>query len=199
MSADPSALVTAFQQLVPDSFALERKDNYWVLAEPKAPNSRFELAAGQSHGFTLDKPGIDVFPFCSTALKGVKSVNDALVVAKVNNEVYVVAVEMKSSKGQIQDAVKQIETGRLFAAWIRELLSLHGHWHGGACKFFGVVSLKPRSQSRKGTSTRGAVLPAPAMARAGYPYFVLTNQPRTSVEDLVKCMRTHSGACPVLA
>lgn len=198
MSADASALVTAFQQLVPASFALTRENNYWVLVEPRAPNGRFELSAGQSYGFTLDKPGVDAFPFCSNALKGVKSVNDALVVAKVNDEVYVVAVEMKSSEGQITDAVKQIESGRLFVAWVRQLLSLHGHWHGGACKFFGVVSLKPRSQSRKGTSTRGGVLPAPQTARGGYPYFVLTNQPRTSVEDLIRRIVTLGGSCPAM-
>jgi hypothetical protein len=198
MSADASALVTAFQQLVPASFALQRENNYWVLTESQAPNRRFELAAGRSYGFTLDRPGVDAFPFCSNALKGVKSVNDALIVARVNDEVYVVAVEMKSSKGQIPDAVKQIETGRLFAAWVRQLLSLHGHWHGGACKFFGVVSLKPRSQNRKGSSTRGGVLPAPQTARGGYPYFVLTNQPRTSVEDLIKRAVTQSVSCPAM-
>lgn len=196
MSAEPSALVTAFQQLIAGDFALARESNYWVVSEPGAPNNRFELAAGQSHGFTLDIDGVKVFPFWTDALAGMKSVNDALVVAKVEDAVYVVAVEMKSSMGQVKNAEKQLETGRLFLAWARQLLSLHGHWRGGACRFFGVISLKPRRQERKGGSTRGAVLPAPQTARGGYPYFVLTNQPRTSVDDLVKRIVASGGTCP---
>lgn len=191
-------LVSAFQELIPADFVLGREANYWVLLEPSAPNSRFELSAGKSHGFTLDRPGLDVFRFFSSSLKGVKSVNDAIVIAIVESEVYVVAVEMKSSEDQVGDALKQIETGRLFAAWVRRLLSLHSHWAGGACRFFGVVSLTPRRQERKGTSTRGGKLPAPDKARGGYPYFVLKNQPRTSVDDLVKRMMALEIECPAI-
>ena len=140
---------------------------------------------------------MNVFPFFSDALNGMKSVNDAIVVAVVGEDTYVVAVEMKTSPGQTGDALKQIESGRLFAAWVRQLLSFYGHWTGGSCKFFGVVSLRPRKQVRKGSTTRSAELPAPIQSThgGGYPCFVLENHPRVSIADLVKKIMSVHGHC----
>ena len=77
-----SALVTAFEQLIPSTFILARQGSYWLIEEPRAGNSRFEIAGGKSHAFTLDQGGFTVFPFFTdAALKGVKSVNDAIIVA----------------------------------------------------------------------------------------------------------------------
>lgn len=191
-----SALVTAFEQLIPH-FVLTRQGGYWIVVEPDAGNSRFEIAGGKSHAFTLDQKGVNVFPFFSGALKGIKSVNDAIVVAAVGDDTYVVAVEMKTSLDQTGDALKQIESGRLLATWIRHLLSFYGHWTGGACKFFGVVSLKPRKQVRKGSTTRSAELPVPVQSPhgGGYPCFVLENHPRVSITDLVKKIMAVHGHC----
>lgn len=193
-----SALVTAFEQLIPSTFILARQGSYWLIEEPRAGNSRFEIAGGKSHAFTLDQGGFTVFPFFTdAALKGVKSVNDAIVVAVVEQDTYVVAVEMKTSANKTSEALKQIESGRLFAAWVRQLLSFYGHWTGGPCIFFGVVSLKPRRQPRKGGSRRAAELPSPLQSThgGGYPYFVLENHPRVSIADLVQKIPGASGSC----
>ncbi len=193
-----SALVTAFEQLIPQLFVLDREGGYWIVEEPGAGNCRFEIAGGKSQAFTLDKSGVNVFPFLTVALQGVKAVNDAIVVAVVGQETYVVAVEMKTSTGQIGDALKQIESCRLFMRWIRELLSFYGHWRGGACKFFGVISLKPRRQVRKGATSRSAELPNPCKSPhgGGYSFFVLENHPRVSIFDLVQ--RINSTNTPVV-
>lgn len=190
-----SALVIAFQSLVSPNFVLPRAGGYWIVEEPGAGNCRFEIACGLSQAFTLDQDGPKVFPFFSAALKGMSSVNDAILVAVVDGETYVVAVEMKTSISKKSDALKQIESGRLFAMWVRELLSFYGHWTGGACKFFGVVSLKPRRQVKKGSTTRSAELPTPSNSPhgGGYPCFVLENHPRVSMKDLVqKIITTHT-------
>lgn len=192
-----SALVTAFERLIPPNFVLTRQGSYWIVVEPGAGNSRFEISGGKSHAFTLDQEGMNVFPFFSNALNGMKSVNDAIVVAVVGEDTFVVAVEMKTSRGQTGDALKQIESGRLFAAWVRQLLSFYGHWTGGSCKFFGVVSLKPRKQVRKGSTMRSAELPVPVQSNhgGGYPCFVLENHPRVSIADLVKKIMDVHGHC----
>lgn len=192
-----SGLVTALAQLVPSTFTLARQGNYWIIEEPRAGNSRLEIVAGRSHAFTLDRGGVNVFSFFSDALQGVKSVNDAIVIAVVKQETYVVALEMKTSKGKTSEALKQVESGRLWAVWVRQLLSLHGHWTGGPCKFFGVVSLKPRRQPPKGSSRRAAELPTPNQSThgGGYPYFVLENHPRVSITDLVQKISGLPGSC----
>lgn len=191
-----SARVTAFERLITPDFTLSRNGSYWIVEEPDAGNSRFEIAAGKSHAFTLDQGGLNVFPFFSAALKGIKAVNDALVVTVVDGQpyVYVMAVEMKTSPGQIGDALRQIESGRLFTEWVYGLLRFYGHWKGNAYQFFGVVSLKPRKQVRKGTTARSAELPSPKNSPhgGGYPYFVLENHPRVSVVGLVKKLVTSN-------
>lgn len=193
-----SALVTAFEQLIPPFFVLDRQGSYWIIQEPEVGNCRFEIAGGKSQAFTLDRQGMNVFPFLTVALQGVQSVNDAIVVAVVGQETYVVAVELKTSAGKISDALKQIESCRLFMRWIRELLSFYGHWRGGGCKFFGVVSLQPRRQVRKGSTTRSAELPTPIQSpHGGYSCFVLENHPRVSIMDLVRKL-TSTNASVVL-
>lgn len=190
-----TSLVTSFQGLIPTDFVLDRNGSCWHVTEPGAPNNRFEVSAGKSIAFSLDKKGGNVFPFFTGALVGMRAVNDAILVAIVNGEPYVIAIELKSSK--VGDALKQIESGRLFTAWVRELLSCYAHWAGGRCKFFAVVSLKPRSQIRKGTTSRAAQLPDPTSSPNGcYPYFVLKNHPRVSVQDLVRRIHSTSGPCP---
>ncbi len=71
-----SALVTAFEQLIPPNFVLVRQGGYWIVEEPGAGNNRFEIAGGKSHAFTMDQEGVNVFPFFSNELNGMKSVNE---------------------------------------------------------------------------------------------------------------------------
>lgn len=195
-----NSLVTAFQSLIPNSFILKKNGGYWAIEEPGAGHSLFEISSGLSQAFTLDKDGINVFPFFTNNLVGVNSVNDAIIVTVVNGEPYVVAVEMKTSKTKVSDALMQIESGRQFVLWARSLLSIHGHWKGGACKFFGIVSLKPRRQLRKGMTSRSAEIPAPELhAKGDYPYFVLENHHRVSTADLVKKIIDRYGQCKVAA
>lgn len=189
-----SALVTALQQLIQQQLVLDRSGSCWLVTEPGAPNKRFEVSAGKSIAFSLDKAGFAPFPFFTGALPGVCAVNDAVLVTIIDDEPYVVAIELKSSK--TGTALKQIESGRLFMCWVRQLLSFHDHWAGGPCKFFAVISLKPRAQVRKGTSSRTAHLPDPVTStNGGYPYFVLKNHPRVSVQDLVTRIHKFSGPC----
>lgn len=193
-----SALIFAFQSLIPKNFLLQKNGSYWVVLEPGAANNKFEISGGLSQAFSLEGRGA-VFPFFAHGLKGVQSVNDAIVLAVVDGEPYVVAVEMKSSANKVPDALKQIESGRRFVAWARGLLSLHGHWPGGQCKFFGVVSLTPRRQVSKGATRRSAELPAPDLHGFGFQYFVLGNHPRVSIADLVKKINSKFGQCAGVA
>lgn len=191
------ALVTAFQSLIPAGFVLPRSGNYWLVEEPGAPHSRLEIAGGKSQAFTLDRDGLAVFPFFSNALSGVNAVNDAIVVSVIGSDTYVVAIEMKTARSKATVALLQIESGRLFSAWAKGLLSFHGHWAGGPCKFFGVVSLKPRKQVRKGGTARSSKLPSPKPSPhgGGYPYFVLENHPRISIANLVAKVSADAISC----
>lgn len=183
-----TSLCECFNDLIHDDWKLQRTGSFWQIQEPGAGNSLFEIGGGQSVAFSLDKPCSNPFPSFSTALKGVRQVNDAMVIAQVDGHAYVAAVEMKTSRSATDAALQQIESGRLFVEWASNLLLTHGHWTGASCTFFGIVSLKPRQQPRKGTSRRSAELPDPDYSRhgSGYPVFVLENHPRASVIDLVR-------------
>jgi hypothetical protein len=176
-----------FDALIQPDWKLKREGNYWQLHEPGAGNKLFEIGGGRSVAFSLDRKEINVFPFFGTALAGVHQVNDAVVVAHVDGKAYVAAVEMKTSPGEKRKALKQIESARLFIEWAVQLLHLHGHC-ANDYTFFGIISLKPRKQPRKGSSRRCAELPMPEASPygSGYPVFVLENHPRTSIPDLVK-------------
>jgi len=186
MTQATSTLTSGFDALIPTDWKLKREGNYWQVSEPAAGNNLFEISGGLSVAFSLDKPG-NTFPFFTSALTGICQVNDALVVAQVNGKAYVAAVEMKTSPGAKGDALKQIESGHLFIQWAAQLLRHHGHC-ANDYTFFGIVSLKPRNQPRKGTSRRCAELPAPEPSPHGssYPVFVLVNHPRISIADVVR-------------
>lgn len=190
--------VKAFQRLISSDCVLPRDGNYWQIEEPGAGNSRFEFAGGKSQAFTLDQRGADVFPFFSSALRGVKAVNDGIVISVVNDETYIVAIELKTSRDKVGEALRQIESGLLFVLWAKALMRFNGHGPGTPCKFFGVVSLKPRSQARKGCTSRSAELPKPCDSRhaGGYPCFVLENHPRVSTFNLVEKIKSAQLTCP---
>lgn len=191
------AWVNAFQSLIPAEFVLPRDGNCWRIEEPGAGNSRFEVAGGKSQAFTLDRGGLNVFQFFSSALPGMNMVNDAIVVSVIGDETYVVAIEMKTSRNKVGEALWQIESGRLFVTWVKGLLEFNRHGARTPCKFFGVVSLKPRKQIRKGGTTRSPQLPNPNPSShgGGYPYFVLENHPRVSILDLVTKVKSGHVSC----
>lgn len=187
-----SDLVNAFKELVPANFVLSREGGLWIVSETKAGNDKLEIGGVASHAFALDGASRGkVFPFFSNALKGMQSVNDAIIVATVGEEHYVIGVELKTSNSG--DALKQIESGRLFVSWVRELLRFYKHWSGGQYYFFGIVSMKPRKQIRKGLTTRGggAELPDPIKPHGTvlFPYFVLKNHPKINIQDFVKKLK----------
>lgn len=182
--------VATFEQLIAADWKLPKNGGFLQITEPNAPHALFEITGGRLLAFSLDRPGVagGCFPFFSnTAPEGMRQVTDAIVVAEVAGQPYVIAVEMKTKEADKSKALRQVESGRCLVAWIDQLLRLHGH---GATpyQFCGIVSLKPRRQERKGTSRRSAELPAPESSPhgEGYPVFVLKNHPRVSVTDLAK-------------
>ncbi|QIL78494.1 hypothetical protein G7047_13400 [Diaphorobacter sp. HDW4A] len=191
-----SALSSIFKDIIPEEYKLNNNGGLWVIEEPRAKNNHFEVSAGSSFAFTLDIVGTPAFPHFSDAKKGMKSVNDGIIATTIGEDHYLVAIEMKSSEGSAGDALKQIESARLLLRWIRELLTLHGHWKSGQCKFIGIISLTPRKSPAKGTSRRCAELPTPKHSKYGYPYFILENHPRISIQDLVTKITTSKKECP---
>ncbi|MDD2728834.1 hypothetical protein [Malikia sp.] len=181
------SLVAQFDKLIASDWKLPRTGNFWQIQEPDSGHSLFEIGGGQSLAFSLDKKGADCFPFfSSSAQTGMRQVTDAIVVAEVVGQPYVIAVEMKTTPNDKSKALRQIESGRCLFEWMERLLRFHGHV-GSPASFCGVVSLKPRKQERKGTTRRGAELPMPERSPFGdYPVFVLQNHPRASVQDLIK-------------
>lgn len=181
--------VATFEQLIAADWKLPKNGHFLQITEPDAPHALFEITGGPILAFSLDRKGVagGSFPFfSSTAPAGVQQVTDAIVIAEVQGQPYVVAVEMKTKRADKSKALQQIESGRCVVAWIDQLLRLHGH-SSSAYHFCGIVSLKPRRQERKGTSRRSAELPAPEMSPHGsYPVFVLENHPRVSILDLTK-------------
>ncbi len=182
-------LVNSFDTLICSEFKLQRSGNFWRIQEPEAGNSLFEIGGCQSTAFSLDQKGQNVFPFFTFETQGIRQVNDALVVAQVDDKFYVVAIEMKTSTGESK-ALRQIESGRFFIEWAVSVLRFVK-----ACSddyiFFGVVSFKPRNQPRKSGSRRSAELPIPSVSPHGsYPVFRLRNHPRTSIIDLVRKLPT---------
>ena len=188
------ALCKCFDELIHPDWKLPQSGGTWQLREPGAGHSQLDISGGKSLAFTLDRSGHSAFPFFSSTLPGVNKVTDALVIAEVDGRAYATAIEMKTSSGAINDALKQIESGRLLVEWATSLLRAHGHWNGGACTFFGIVSLKPRRQPRKGTTSRSAELPDPEISRhgGGYPFFTLANHPRAPVVALVRKLESHA-------
>jgi hypothetical protein len=183
--------VAHFDELIAPDFRLPRNGSLWQIHEPGAGNCLFEINGGASVGFTLDQSGKNVFPYFNTQPAGMQQVNDGLVVAEVEGQAYVVAIEMKTSNSDRNrsKALRQIHAARCFVQWVEQLSRLNGYG-AGEYKFVGVISLKPRSQPRKGTTSRQQDIPAPAPSpHGGYPVFMLENHPRTSVQELVKKLK----------
>lgn len=182
--------VAHFDELIAPDFRLPRNGSLWQIHEPGAGNCLFEINGGASIGFTLDQSGMNVFPyFKKNAPEGMRRVNDGLVVAEVEGQAYVVAIEMKTSKSDRSKAMRQIHSARCFVQWVEQLSQLNGYG-AGEYQFMGVISLKPRRQPRKGTTSRQQDIPGPASSPHGdYPVFMLENHPRTSVQELVKKLK----------
>lgn len=192
MKKKATNLITCFESLIPPQWKLSRENNYWQIMEDdsSAKNRLFQISSGKSVAFSLDKKenNLNLFPFFSEQLSGVRQVNDALIVFGGEDQSYIVAVEMKTSLNKKKEAMKQIESGRLFMNWVIQLLWFHGHYSDSAVPLFiGIVSLTPRQQPRKGSTRRCAELPDSETSPYGdYPVFLLKNHPRASISDLLK-------------
>ncbi len=180
------SLAAAFDALIDPTWQLVRTDGFWQLQEPGSPHSLLEIGGSKSYAFSLDhRENRERFPFFrANPQKGMRKANDAIVIADLNEQAFVVSIEMKRSISDKRDALKQIESGRHFVNWIDNLFRLHGHWRG-QYRFFGIISLKPRRQEKKGTTRRSAELPQPETCPYGYPVFTLTNHPRVFLPDLI--------------
>lgn len=179
-------LLQRFDDLIRLDWRLAREGSCWLVREPGAGHDLLRICGGRSLVFSLDRQGSDPFPYIkeNTSLSGMRSVCDALVVTHVNGRDYVFAVEMKT--GQSRNAEKQIESAKLFIEGINGLLRTHGHWSGDVT-FCGVLSFKPRSQERKGTTAR-TPLPRPERNAAGIMLFRLKNHRRIDIPDLVTAL-----------
>jgi hypothetical protein len=181
------SLVSAFDELIDPEWKLARSYNYWQITEPGSQHSLLEIGGGKSYAFSLDhREKRERFPFFrANPQRGMRKANDAIIIAEYDGRLFVISVEMKTSINDKSSALKQIESGRHFVNWIDNLFRLYGHWQGEYL-FFGVLSLKPRRQEKKGTTRRSAELPDPEKCAGGYPVFVLANHPRVLVSDLIK-------------
>jgi hypothetical protein len=131
-NASPCSLIASYQALIPSGYLLPNQGGFWQLFEEdkQAGHTHFQIAGGRSVAFSLDKKGVNIFPFFSSQLTGVCQVNDGLLVSDVDGQTYIVAIEMKTSETDKKDALKQIESGRLFVNWVIQLLRFHGHYLG---------------------------------------------------------------------
>lgn len=183
------SLLQTFEDLIDPDWRLERKGGEWVVSEPGSEHSSLWISGTRSFAFSLDHKTEDRFPFMreNTPLAGMRSTCDAIVIATNRDETMVVAVEMKTKESDKAKALKQIESGRLLVEWLCDLLRFHGHWHG-TYRFCGIISLKPRRQERKGTTSRrtAPVLPPAETSRNSDPVYVLKNHPRLNLADLAK-------------
>ncbi len=183
-------LVTQFDNMIEAKIRLEREGGEWQLRETGAgaTHTLLRIKGAQSLAFTLDKSGLDPFPFIksNTVLSGMRSVCDAIAAVQVDDKPVIVAIEMKSSKSGEADAKKQLCRAKLFIDWLMSALTTNGHW-GGGYEFCGVISLKPRSQERKGTTAR-TPLPSPIQHASGFKIFLLENHPTLDLVSLVNAM-----------
>jgi len=175
-----TTLVKVFDSLIDHAWCLERRDSDWFVREHnKTETPELKVFGAKAFGFSLDQAGKTPWPFLQ-AMKGVRSVCDAVVVTCVEDCHYVVAIEMKSSN--TSKAGKQIKGTRLLAQWLLDVLALHGHWTE-EWKFCGVISCTPRRQERKGTTRR--VREAIDMDKVSdYPVAYLKNRNRLNLHDL---------------
>lgn len=182
--------VEFFTDVVCPSWVLEKEGSYAkVLESDPGSNNKEVLMGGCSLlAFSLDKSGGNPFPFIKSdaTKKGMRSVCDAMVVAKYNDETYFIAMDMKSN--QEGKAKKQIESARLLFNWLLNLAKIHGHWpHSDVNgKFVGIINLAPRNQVRKGLTRRSAEIPSPEISGfSDYPLFRLKNHPKINVPLLL--------------
>lgn len=154
-----------FKQLIKEEWALERSGSAWIVREEnKTENPQLRIAGARAFGFSLDRSGgMDPWPFLG-ALAGVRRVCDAILVAQIEDTIYVIAIEMKS--GNIGQAKRQVVSAWHFMEWLRALLRENEHW-AGDWKFCGLISSVPRRRERKGTTRR----------RLEYEIHVLPNHP----------------------
>lgn len=174
-------LVSVFESLIEDDWHLERQGSNWIVREHNlsSTNSVLHVFGAQAIGFSLDQQGRAPWPFMK-GLKGMHRVCDAIIVAHLDGNEYVIAIEMKSSN--TGGANKQIRSARVFVQWLLDLLKLNDHWKD-TWRFCGVISSTPRRQIRKGT-TRRAKEPLEVVSGSEYPVVHLKNRTRLNLHDL---------------
>ncbi len=182
-------LASAFRELIHDDYRLPQAAGQWVVQETGAltHNPEVQIAAGAALGFTLDRAGKNPLAFIkeNTALAGMRSFCDAVLVCNTEPVPVVVLLEMKSKNAG--NARQQILRSKKLVEWLLGLLTLNGHCRETP-RFIAVISQGTRSQERKGTSVRRAQLPTPDDLD-GIPCWTLMNQRVVHVADLLKACR----------
>jgi len=185
------SLLEKFEQLIDQDWRLKREGGEWVVSEPGSEHAFLWISGRRSFAFSLDHKMKDPFPFMrpNTQLHGMRSTCDAIVIAVKGDETMVVAIEMKTKESDKAKALKQIESGRRLVEWLSGLFYLHGHGNL-SYRFCGIISLKPRRQERKGTTSRrtSPLLPPAETSRNGDPVYVLKNHPRLNLAVLANAM-----------
>ena len=152
-----NCLVDVFENLIQEDWRLLREDAAWLVQEKNnekdpSKNQILALTGTKMLGFSLDHNDIRKNPWpYFKPLKGIMRVNDAIIITRIQETHYVIAVELKSNNsGQ---ANKQIKSAWYLMEYIRAILELNEHWKEGWV-FCGLISSICRRQERKGTSRR---------------------------------------------
>jgi hypothetical protein len=182
-------LVSAFRELIHDDYRLPQAAGQWVIQETGAltQNPEVHIAAGAALGFTLDRGGKNPLAFIkeNTALVGMRSFCDAVLVCNTESVPVVLLLEMKSKNAG--KARQQILRSKKLVEWLLGLLILNDHCRETP-RFMAVISKGTRNQERKGTSVRRAQLPAPDDID-GMPCWTVMNRRVLHVVDLLKACR----------
>lgn len=178
-------LLQKFRELIHVDFILSQEAGYWKVIEtaPSALNKEVEIGGCKSFGFSLDKDGVEPWAFIkpNTTLAGMKQVCDSVVIAHDEDNDYIIAMDLKSTRSG--SARKQIRSTKILVDWIIELMRQHNHWNGNY-KFIGIINKVGRSQPKKRTSRRSnSVLVS--QVEGEICFFELTDVKRVQLKEII--------------
>lgn len=149
----------------------------WHLTEPDTDprlHNLLTIHARDSIAFSLDQKGKTPFPFLGTALAGMHTVADGIVVTTHEGHDYIIIIELKTTPNlrSKNKAIQQIHASARLMEWLCKTLVALEHW-AGEPTVIGVISYKPREIPRRVGTARE--MPK-AVDDAGIAVFELSNQ-----------------------
>lgn len=192
--SNPS-LVSLFESLIHKDWQLPQEAGYWIITEADKGATHTEVKIGgcKSIAFSLDIKEKNAWPFLSSALGGIRSVCDGIIIAEYQKKTFCILVDLKSSLSNKSDALAQLRSGYLLQQWLINLLSLHKHWsRQTTIHYIGIISLEPRKTTPKGTTIKRTPIPQPENFHH-YPkqIFTLANHPRIVLSDLFQLLEQN--------